>query len=231
MTIEIGFPIFPDVTQLDFTGPFEVMSRIPGARCHILAETLDPVAAQGGVMVFVPTATLKASPQLDILCVPGGFGHIRAMENPAFLEFLAGHAASCRYVTSVCTGSLVLAAAGLLAGYRATTHWQSFHRLSAYGAIPTKGRVVIDRNRITGGGVTAGIDFGLTLAEVLAGPDIARQIATQVEYVPAPPLSGDPETCPAPIRAALEARVADYAKRIAEADARAIARLKAQGAL
>jgi cyclohexyl-isocyanide hydratase len=229
MTLQIGFPIFPDVTQLDFTGPFEVLARLPGAHCHVIAETREPVPAQGGALRFLPTAGFADCPALDIVCVPGGFGHIRAMESAAFLGFLREQARTCRYITSVCTGAMLLAAAGLLKGYRATTHWQSMHRLAQFGAIPTEGRVVVDRNRVTGGGVTAGIDFGLALAAELAGETVARQIAVQIEYRPDPPFSGDPSTASPEILAALKARIAPIEPIQAAADARAAARIRQEG--
>jgi cyclohexyl-isocyanide hydratase len=225
--IQIGFPLFSAVTQLDFTGPWEVLTRLPGAQCHLLAPNRDPVPSASGLAVL-PTATYAACPQLDIVCVPGGPGHLRAMEDAPLLEFLRAQAPGCRYVTAVCTGSLVLAAAGLLRDYRATTHWMSLERLARFGAIPTKGRVVTDRNRITGGGVTAGIDFALTIAVVLAGEALARELALQIEYAPAPPFAGDPATAgPEVIQAALS-RADPYRQKMAEVDRRAAARLGAE---
>jgi cyclohexyl-isocyanide hydratase len=222
--IQIGFPLFAAVTQLDFTGPWEVLTRLPGARCHLLAPDLDPVTSASGLAVL-PTATYATCPQLDVVCVPGGPGHLRAMEDSPLLGFLRAQAPGCRYVTAVCTGSLVLAAAGLLRGYRATTHWMSLERLATFGAIPTRGRVVIDRNRITGGGVTAGIDFALTIAAAIAGEALARELTLQIEYAPAPPFAGNPETAgPEVVRAALS-RADPYRQKMAEADRRAAARL------
>lgn len=226
--MQIGFPIFPDITQLDFTGPWEVLSRVPGVTCHVVAETNEPVPAQGGSLRFLPDVTLDDCPQLDIVCVPGGFGHIRAMESEPLLTFLREQASDCRYVTSVCTGAMVLAAAGLLRGYKAATHWQSMHRLAAFGAIPTDARVVIDGNRITGGGVTAGIDFGLTLAALIAGEEAAKQIAVQMEYRPSPPFSGDPSAASPQTLASLEARIARYQEAQADVDRRAAERLAAE---
>ena len=225
VTIALGFIIYPGVTQLDFTGPWEVLSRVPGARCHLVAHDRTPVGAHDG-LVFQPTTGFADCPRLDVLCVPGGHGHLAAMLDPVLLAFLRRQADHCRYVTAVCTGSLVLAAAGLLKGYRATTHWNAHHRLAMFGAIPANARVVIDRDRITGGGVTAGIDFGLTLAARLADERTARAIQLQIEYAPAPPFAdGTPATAAPALVAALRETLAPYRARMDEVDAMALARL------
>ena len=195
--IQIGFVIFPRVTQLDFTGPLQVLSRVPGAKTHIVAKTREAVASDT-VLSITPTATFADCPQLDVICVPGGMGTDFLLNDEDTLGFLRRQATAAKYVTSVCTGSLVLAAAGLLDGYRATTHWSAMGYLGRLGAIPEKTRVCIDRNRMTGGGVTAGIDFGLTLAEKLSDRTTAEMIQLTLEYNPAPPFSaGSPETAPA----------------------------------
>jgi cyclohexyl-isocyanide hydratase len=180
-------------------------------------------------MTIMPTETLSDCPPLDMLCVPGGPGHLAMMENEPFLAFLRAQAEGCRYVTAVCTGTLVLAAAGLLRGVKATTHWMSLDRLAAFGAIPTKGRVVRDGRFVTGGGVTAGIDFAITVASLVAGAEIAQAIQLQIEYEPAPPYSGSPETADPAVVDAQRARMAAYRSRMAEVDARVAQRL-AQGA-
>jgi cyclohexyl-isocyanide hydratase len=224
----IGFPVFPDLTPLDFAGPWEVLTRLPGAACLIVAHDRAPVRAANG-MTIMPTETLSDCPPLDMLCVPGGPGHLAMMENEPFLAFLRAQAEGCRYVTAVCTGTLVLAAAGLLRGVKATTHWMSLDRLAAFGAIPTKGRVVRDGRFVTGGGVTAGIDFAITVASLVAGAEIAQAIQLQIEYEPAPPYSGSPETADPAVVDAQRARMAAYRSRMAEVDARVAQRL-AQGA-
>ena len=223
--LQIGVVIYPKVTQLDFTGPWEVLTRIPGASCHLVSRDLEPVPSGSG-LTFQPTKSFHECPPLDILVVPGGYGHLDAMLDETLLEFLRRQAEHCRYVTAVCTGSLVLAAAGLLTGYRATTHWNSHDRLAAFGVIPVHDRVVTDRDRITGGGVTAGIDFALVLAAMLGGEVLARNIQLEIEYAPAPPFdSGSPETAEAALVAAIRDRLAPYRASMADLDAKALAKL------
>ena len=188
--------LFPNLTQLDLTGPHEVMVRMPEAEVHLVAANKRPVVSERGLSI-VPTATFDDAPKFDILCVPGGPGVNAMMENDALLEFLRVKSVRARCVTSVCTGALLLGAAGLLRGYRATTHWLSLELLPLFGAIPVKERVVIDRNRITGGGVTAGIDFGLVVASELFGAAVAEEIQLLLEYDPKPPFnSGSPDSAP-----------------------------------
>ncbi len=193
-TFRIGFLLFPNITQLDLTGPHEVLSKLPGAKVHLIWKTLDPVTAVGGLSI-VPNTTLADCPQLDLICVPGGPGMTSLMIDEEVLVFLRKQAACARYITSVCTGSLVLGAAGLLKGKRAATHWMAMELLPTLGAIPVSERVVIDGNVITGGGVTAGIDFGLKVAAEVAGENVAKSIQLQLEYDPQPPFkSGHPRS-------------------------------------
>lgn len=200
----IGFVLFPMVTQLDFTGPLQVLHRLPGAQTLILATDMAPVPSDCG-LGLVPTGTLDSCPQLDMICVPGGFGVEAAMQDPQLVAFVRRQAEGARYVTSVCTGAFVLGAAGLLQGRRATTHWAYHPLLARCGAIPTEGRVVRDGNLITGGGVTAGIDFALTIAAEIAGEAVARRIQLSIEYDPAPPYTdGHPDRAGADVRAPLE---------------------------
>lgn len=190
----IGMVIFSELTQLDLTGPYEVFGRLPGSKVLLIGENTSPLKADNG-LVFTPGVSFDEAPQVDVLCVPGGKGVFAAMQNKALIAFLQKQAVAAKYVTSVCTGALVLAAAGLLDGYKATTHWLSLGLLSLFKVQVLEERVVIDRNRITGGGVTAGIDFGLHLAAVIAGEKVAKQIQLMMEYNPAPPFdAGSPKT-------------------------------------
>jgi cyclohexyl-isocyanide hydratase len=184
--MNIGFILFPNVTQLDFTGPLQVLHRMPGANTHILAKTLQPVPSDCG-LGLMPTATFAKAPKLDMICVPGGFGVAQAIADVETLNFVRAAGERAEHVTSVCTGAFVLGAAGLLKGKRATTHWAYHHLLPLVGAIPEKARVVRDGNTVTGGGVTAGIDFALTLVEAIGGADWAQRIQLALEYDPAPP--------------------------------------------
>ena len=193
MAFRIGLLLFPDITQLDMTGPYEVFTKLPGAEVHLVWKTLDPVAANGGMQI-VPTTTFAACPQLDLVCVPGGAGMNALLNDEETLAFLRRQAKGARYVTSVCTGALVLGAAGLLEGKRAATHWMSRDMLKAFGATPVAERVVIDGNVVTGGGVTAGIDFALKIAAEAFGEEVAKSIQLGIEYDPQPPFgAGSPE--------------------------------------
>jgi cyclohexyl-isocyanide hydratase len=227
-SFSIGFLLFPRLTQLDLTGPFEVFSRLPGAKVHLAWKTMDPVRSDSG-MAILPSVTFADCPPLDLLCVPGGPGQIALMDDEEVLAFLRRMATGARYVTSVCTGALVLGAAGLLEGYRAATHWTAMDQLEPLGAIPVAERVVFDRNRITGGGVTAGIDFALSVVAEVSGEAVARAIQLQIEYEPAPPFSGgSPTTAPPQILAVVRARAEKMMPARREATARAAARLAAE---
>jgi cyclohexyl-isocyanide hydratase len=207
----IGMLLFPRMTQLDLTGPYEVLARLPDTTVDLVARTRAPVESDRGLAI-VPTTTYAECPPLDVIMVPGGPGQQDLMEDEETLAFLRRQAAAARYVTSVCTGSLVLAAAGLLTGKRATCHWAAIDNLALMGAIPVREHVVIDGNVVTGAGVTSGIDFALTLAAVLDGEPVARAIQLQIEYAPQPPFdSGSPATAPRDTLAAVEARLAPLA--------------------
>ncbi|NJK75141.1 MAG: DJ-1/PfpI family protein [Microcoleus sp. SU_5_6] len=192
---QIGLLIYPGMTQLDITGPHQVFSLMPDTRVLLLWKTLEPVTSSEG-MTILPTATFKDCPPLDVLCVPGGsIGQVEMMQDMEVLEFLKQQGKTAKYITSVCTGSLILAAAGLLQGYRAACHWAFRNQLEMLGVEVGCERVVVDRDRITGGGVTAGIDFGLVLAGKLCGEETAKMIQLLLEYNPAPPFNaGSPET-------------------------------------
>jgi cyclohexyl-isocyanide hydratase len=195
--------LFDGLTQLDLTGPYEVLARMPDTRVHLVAASREPVRSEWG-MVIVPDTTFDDAPPIDVLCVPGGWSVNARLGDDALLAFLRTRGERARYVTSVCSGALLLGAAGLLRGYRATTHWLSLDLLPLLGAEAVEARVVRDRNRITGAGVTAGIDFGLTIAAELFGAPVAQRIQLAIEYDPAPPFdSGSPRSAPAEIRAAV----------------------------
>ena len=224
-TFNVGFVIFPNLTQLDFTGPLQVFSSLPGAQVHLIWKRIEPVTSDS-VLTITPTITFADCPQLDVICVPGGAGTDDMIGDEEMLAFLRKQAIGAKYVTSVCTGSLVLGAAGLLEGYRAATHWTAMDFLSAFGATPTKTRVCVDRNRVTGGGVTAGIDFALTLVSIMVDRPTAEAIQLRLEYNPAPPFnSGSPDTAPPEILAVMKDRIAANQQRRGDLVARAAARL------
>jgi len=190
----IGMVVFPNLTQLDLTGPYEVFGRLLTTKVLLIAESLQPIKSDNGLLL-TPDTSFDSSPQVDILFVPGGRGIFEAMQNQKLISFLQLQAVNAKYITSVCTGSLVLAAAGLLNGYKATTHWLSLHLLKLFDIEVIEERVVIDRNRITGGGVTAGIDFGLFVVAKLFGEGAAKETQLMLEYNPAPPFNaGSPKT-------------------------------------
>ena len=223
--LQIGLLVFPKVTQLDLTGPVQVFSSVPGAQVHLIWKRIEPVASDS-VLVLTPTITFADCPQLDVICVPGGFGTDDLLTDEEVLAFLRRQAEAAKFVTSVCTGSLVLGAAGLLQGYRATTHWTAMENLAPFGATPTRTRVCIDRNRVTGGGVTAGIDFALTLVSLLIDRQAAEMVQLRLEYNPAPPFNaGSPDTAPKEVLALMNARIAPGQARRTEATNRAAARL------
>jgi cyclohexyl-isocyanide hydratase len=206
--LQIGLLVFPRVTQLDFTGPLQVFSSVPGAKLHLIWKRIEPVPSDS-VITLMPTTTFADCPQLDVICVPGGYGTDELLLDKDVLEFLQRQEPKAKFITSVCTGSLVLGAAGLLKGYRAATHWTAVEALPYFGASVSRERVCIDRNRVTGGGVTAGIDFALTLVSLLKDRSAAEMIQLRLEYNPAPPFdAGSPNTAPAAIVAAMKERVA-----------------------
>lgn len=223
--IAVGILIYPNLTQLDATGPAQVLSRVPGATVHMIWKTRDPIPTDAGFSI-VPNTTFADCPRLDVICVPGGAGQVDLMTDPETLDFLRKQAATARYVTSVCTGSLVLGAAGLLNGYRSACHWAWREMLSDFGAIPVADRVVRDRNRISGGGVTAGIDFALTVAAELAGEEVAKSIQLVLEYDPQPPFdSGTPEKAGPERVSRLRERMSGMLESRRNANVRAAARL------
>ena len=191
--IHVVFLVYPNVTQLDLTGPAQVLSRLGSVKIDLVWKNRDPVQTDSG-FALLPRATLDEVRQADILCVPGGFGCTDVMLDESVLAWLRHVGGGAQWVTSVCTGSLILGAAGLLKGYRATSHWAWRDYLRSFGAEPIAERVVFDRNRVTGGGVTAGIDFALALTAAIRGEDYARLVQLGLEYDPSPPFdAGTPE--------------------------------------
>ncbi len=189
----IGLVFYPGMTSLDIIGPQQVFSGLPGVQIHRIWKTLEPVKTDDGMMVL-PDTTFDNCPRLDIICIGGGIGQAAVEDDPELLAFLRNQGSTAKFITSVCGGSQFLAKAGLLEGYRAATHWAARPQLAALGVEVGTERVVIDRNRITGGGVTAGIDFGLTLASILYGEEVAKITQLMIEYNPAPPFdTGSPE--------------------------------------
>ncbi|KUY94417.1 MULTISPECIES: DJ-1/PfpI family protein [unclassified Burkholderia] len=199
MTLHIGLLVFPGVQQLDLTGPHDVLASLPDATVHLVWKSRDTVASSSG-LALAPTCTFDDCPPLDVICVPGGIGINDLLLDAETIAFVQQRAAAARYVTSVCTGALLLGVAGLLRGRRATTHWAFHSLLAPLGAVPVRERVVRDGNLITGGGVTAGIDFALTIAAELVGDEEAQSIQLALEYAPAPPFdAGSPDTAPASV--------------------------------
>ncbi|WP_174800750.1 DJ-1/PfpI family protein [Martelella limonii] len=227
-SIDVGLIMYPGLTQLDLFGPADVLTRMPGTNIKFLWKNLDPVIVDRGLRVL-PNTTFGQCKSLDIVCVPGGPGQIALMDDEETLNFLRRIAPGCKLVTSVCTGSLVLGAAGLLDGYRATSHWTSIEHLELFGAKPVHERVVVDRNRITGAGVTSGIDFALRVVEEMTDRTTAQQIQLQMEYDPDPPYRcGSPKTAPPEIVDAVRARLHMFQSSRRSASERAAERLAAR---
>ncbi|QXZ80483.1 DJ-1/PfpI family protein [Rhizobium sp. L51/94] len=207
--ITIVMPIYDGVTQLDFTGPHQLFSRLPGAKVIVASVDAQAVSADG--LTFSALADLGGLEACDLLCVPGGNGCTQAIANPRYMTEIKRLAATALYITSVCSGSLILGAAGLLMGRRAACHWAFRDMLPLFGAIPDPGRVVRDGTIITGGGVTAGIDFALAVIAELAGQEMAEAVQLGLEYAPEPPFGvapGRPETASAAVREIVIARIA-----------------------
>ncbi len=196
MTVQqhiVGLIFYPGMTALDIIGPQQVFSGLPGVKLHRIWKTLDPIATDDG-MAIVPDTTFENCPKLDVICIGGGLGQMGVIDDPELLGFLSRQGSTAKFVTSVCGGSEFLAKAGLLNGYRAATHWLARQQLAELGVEVGTERVVVDRNRMTGGGVTAGIDFGLTIAAALCGEETAKLTQLLIEYDPAPPYNtGSPE--------------------------------------
>jgi cyclohexyl-isocyanide hydratase len=223
---QIGLILFPRLTQLDLTGPFEVLARLPNADVHLIWKDLQPVVSDVGLKIL-PTTTFADCPKLDVICIPGGPGMNELLEDDEVLAFVREQGADARYVTSVCTGALVLGAAGLLQGYKAATHWASMQFLEAFGATPVNTRVCIDRNRITGGGVTAGIDFGSAACRSPLRPHDGREDpALYGSTIPSRrSAAGAPDTAPPAVVSEFRSYVEGMLKRRGEAVERAAQKL------
>ena len=223
----IGMLVFPGITQLDFTAPYDVLARMSNSETHVLWKTTDPVLSDSGLRI-VPTTRLADCPDLDIVFVPGGQGLNALLDDAEVVNFIADKGSRAQWVTSVCAGSLLLAAAGLLKGYRAACHWASRDILECFGVTPDPARVVVDRNRITGGGVTAGIDFGFVVLAQLRGEAVAKRLQLIMEYDPQPPFrSGRPEIAEPELVASVRTAMAPMLAKRREAAERAAARLRA----
>ncbi|MDL2409126.1 DJ-1/PfpI family protein [Rhizobium calliandrae] len=208
MTIHFGLLVFPGIQQLDLTAPYEIFASTEGAEVHLIWKDTQPVIS-ATKLALQPTVTFDDCPKLDVICVPGGGGINALLEDETVLSFIRSRAAQARFITSVCTGSLVLGAAGLLNGKKATTHWNAQDFLANFGAIPTAGRIVQDGNLITAGGVTAGIDFGLAVVAALFGKEEAETVQLSLEYAPQPPFhSGTLEEATADVIARTRRRLA-----------------------
>ena len=217
-----GCLVYPQQDQIDFTGPFEVLSRIPGSTVHVISNDGEPIRDVKG-LILTPEMRISDAPPLDLLLVSGGSGQRALMEDDEILSFIRRQDESGRYVFSVCTGALLCGAAGILRGRRATTHWASWDLLHYYGGIPERARVVVDGNLISTAGVTAGLDGALTVAAMLCGQRVAEEIQLDIEYAPDPPFeSGTPESALPEVVKALLARYA-RGKEMREAQARRFA--------
>jgi cyclohexyl-isocyanide hydratase len=207
--LRVGAIIYPQVDQADFTGPFEVLSRIPNSTFHVLWKEIVPVLDRKG-LILTPDTAFANAPDLDLLVIPGGWGQEALMEDQVVLDFIRSHAKRGKHILSVCTGALITGAAGLLRGVKTTTHWTSFNLLEYFGALPFVGRVVVDGKFLSTAGVTAGIDGALWAVTLLRSQRTAEEIQLAIEYDPEPPFdSGTPELAP---RAVVDAVRSDYQK-------------------
>ena len=228
--IEIGIVFYPGMTQLDVTGPFEVLARLPNARVHLLWKRIEPVISDVGLAVM-PTTTFADCPDLDVFCVGGGPGMVPFMDDDEFISFVREKGGSARYVTSVCAGCLFLGAAGLLKGYKSAGHWLMRHMLTSFGATPIDARLVVDRNRISGGGVTAGVDFGFLVASEICGEDVAKRLQLLLEYQPDPPFDITVQNAPSELLMEIRSSSASWVRLRQEAVDKAADKLSAREAV
>ena len=225
--IHIGIVFFPGMTQLDVTGPFEVLARLPNARVHLLWKRIEPVISDVG-LPLMPTTTFSDCPDLDIFCIGGGPGMTSVMDDDEVISFVREKGGAARYVTSVCAGCLILGAAGLLTGYKSACHWLMRDMLASFGAIGVNERVVVDRNRISGGGVTAGIDFGFQLASEVCGEDFAKRLQLMLEYQPEPPFDITVQNAPSELLTKIRANSVPWLRERQAAVERAARKLKSR---
>jgi cyclohexyl-isocyanide hydratase len=224
--LQIGALIFSGIDQFDFTGPFEVLSRLPHSTFHVVGKDAAPIRDMKG-LILTPEKTLWEAPPLDVLVVPGGAGQVELMEDDEVLAFIRQQANSARIVFSVCTGALTVAAAGLLKGVKSTTHWGAFHLLERLGAIPVNERVVVDDKYVSAAGVSSGIDAALRVAALLRGERVAQEIQLYMQYTPEPPFtSGTPETAPPEVLASAQKALSDLAAARLAAATRVTAKWK-----
>jgi cyclohexyl-isocyanide hydratase len=225
--IEIGILFYPGMTQLDVTGPFEVLARLPNVRVHLLWKRIEPVISDVG-LALLPTTSFDDCPDLDVFCIGGGPGMVEIMDDDELISFVRAKGGSARYITSVCAGCLILGAAGLLDGYKSACHWLMSDQLAAFGAIAVDERVVIDRNRISGGGVTAGVDFGFQVASELCGEDVAKQLQLMLEYQPQPPFDITVQNAPPELISRMRVEAEPWLRKRAAAVQKAVAKLKSK---
>jgi cyclohexyl-isocyanide hydratase len=225
--LEIGIVYFPGMTQLDVTGPFEVLARLPNARVHLLWKRIEPVVSDVG-LPLLPTTTFENCPDLDIFCIGGGPGMTSIMDDDEVIQFVRVKGGAARYITSVCAGCLVLGAAGLLTGYKSACHWLMRDLLAYFGATAVDDRVVVDRNRISGGGVTAGVDFAFKVAAEVCGQDIAERLQLFLEYQPEPPFNITVQNAPHEVLSKLRNDSAPWLRMRREAVERAAVKLRAR---
>jgi len=228
--IQIGIVYFPGMTQLDVTGPFEVLARLPNAKVHLLWKRIETIVSDVG-LPLLPTTTFSECPDLDIFCIGGGPGMTSIMSDDEVISFVREKGGSARYVTSVCAGSLVLASAGLLTGYKSACHWLMRDMLASFGAIAADQRVVVDRNRISGGGVTAGVDFAFRVAAEVCGEDVAKRLQLFLEYQPEPPFDITVQNAPPELLAQIKSDSQPWLRARQAAVDRAAEKLRARKAV
>jgi len=228
--IQIGIVYFPGMTQLDVTGPFEVFARLPNAKVHLLWKRIETIVSDVG-LPLLPTTTFSECPDLDIFCIGGGPGMTSIMDDDEVISFIREKGGSARFITSICAGALVLGSAGLVTGYKSACHWLMRDMLTSFGAIPVDKRVVVDRNRISGGGVTAGVDFAFRVAAEVCGEDVAKRLQLFLEYQPEPPFDITLQNAPPELLAKIKSDAAPWLRDRQAAVDRAAEKLRSRNAV